>query len=178
MQKQNTKSSIFWSWIGKFSVLVGATWVVLQMFQFFFAEDIKVDAFGTFSLYGIPDTIRTAINQFESSLPNPTALRVKELKRRMQAARNEVQDGSEEPLQLEVAEAILKHFNTHYPKHLIQVLKVLQTTLSFEVHNNGNKKVASLNLELPFQGFYRMSRTELSNDLIGSFDRQIHIGSL
>jgi hypothetical protein len=143
MSESKTKSSQFWSWVGKAALLFTLIWVLIQLYNHFQTSDYSICARGDYARFILPDSLESEltnlrgfnqIGYIEKLLQN-----VKDRKNREDAAIS-----------------IKDHLTNEYPSILNHNFGALRSVWFFEIKNEGKKEVKELQLELPFDGFYKI----------------------
>jgi hypothetical protein len=163
MTDTKEKTTKFWAWIGKIATLAGLIWILIQGISFFSKKDYKIEAFGDYSEFSLPysliPNLRDFVNSFEyDSLQLLVKVKYKGDKH-------------------EILENVLKYFYSRFPSRILNRSADLNSYYFFTIKNSGNKEVNEIILELPFNGFFLISKAG-SKPEFGEFEEKIIIGSI
>lgn len=165
MAEQGTGDSEIWTWIGKAAALLTVIWILVQAYNHFFSKpDFRLTAQG---------------NHYSLSFPKPLLEPLKDFATCMNDAQvfEKILKGSAEydpyPQARKISELVSKQF----PKDSVQALGEIRSVWTVVIKNTGHKQVDALALELPFDGFSQVSRSDRA-DPVSKFERTINLASL
>lgn len=163
---EEIKSTVFWSWVGKISALITLFFLIVQGIQFFTIKDYDIVAHGDYSPIAFPDSLNLEMDNFIKSIEADS------IKLLLPISKD---DWERYRIAQKVREYLMKRIS--YTIKTTNKLEGPRSIWWFTITNKGEKEVAGLNLELPFDGSYKIDQAgELS--FFSSFKKNIKISSL
>lgn len=163
---EGIKSTIFWSWVGKVSTLITLFFLMVQGVQFFTVKEYDIVASGDYSLIAFPDSMNLEINNFIKSIEADSIKFLLPIPK---------DDRERHRIAQTIRAYLIKKIS--YTVKTTSILERPRSIWWFTIANRGKKEIADLNLELPFDGSYKIERAgELTS--FADFRNNIKISSL
>ena len=163
MNGEKKSSKNIWVWIGKVAVVIGVILGLLQIAQFFKGAEYNISVEGEHSTLSLPPIPDKEFDYLEK------VINLDSLKSLLPVVKSESD-------RTQIAQFILTYFLVKYDD-IISLFSQFHSIWVFKIHNKGNKEVTSLNLELPFSGYYLRSQSGQKR-VFSDFTDVIPLGSL
>ena len=165
---QNSESSAarFFRVLTAICAVIGAVWVVVQISNYFFPADYKLEAYG--DSVGVQWPVLTKDNQ-EKLKRLQEGISDEELKK--------IVPGLSDLDRNKLSESFKELARSNPPRDLINQFKEIRAIWWFTIRNVGRKEVTNAQLELPFDGLYVITQNNEGSELT-PFKKTIPIASL
>lgn len=162
----------FWNLLGKFALLIGLLWTLLQIHNWYSEDDgFNFSSTGSHSKFDIPSDYESVISNYEETLNLDKAYR--EVVNSKGLSVNKLLDYYEKTKNKELIERykFLKKYSG------VINLPSYNSSWVFKIDNTGNKPLEKLILETPFNGLYNVS-SKNGETVSGKFNKNIELPEL
>lgn len=168
-----SRNSKFWGTIGKLGVLVALVYGVIEIVTFFTkSDDYEAKAHGEHSFYETAPPFQHQVDrliEYRALLRTPRYatdnIKVADIDSMIESAKKDVAN----PFNLFSSSINVARYDVQPPN--------FNSLWSFSIENTGNKPIEGLVLEVPFDGYFKVSRPGDSTRS-GMFEKRIEIGDL
>lgn len=167
MTEHQTRN-FFWSYIGKLAGLLSVIWIGIQLYNYFFKDSYRIKALGSNYSFDLPSNIIRDLSDYNKLISIDSALRID----KPQSQFNSLIEFRKYPDYKWEKYNILGIYNRNKGNYLNY-----KNIWKFEIKNRGRKPIEDLKLELPFDGYYRITKQN-EPTLNGSFSKQILLDNL